>query len=274
MSLKFSQKPLLKSHIVQNTQPLIVGDKVLQGDSFYGLKAFHKKTGRLIWETPISNGGVGSPLTVLQDVIYFGGSDGFFYAVDLKTGQLVWKFFTGSENINSPQIHDQVVYWMASNQKVYAHSLKKKRGLLWMYAGPSLPQGLFARGTSGLAIAKGLLYAGFYDGSLAAIDLKSGKKKWSLPKKSPHSISFQLKIEGQCLLAPITGAGLFCLNYLNGKTLWKAPGGFSHPVSDSNTVYQAEQGKIYALEKTSGKTLWSKQFSGEPVFFSPYRDFV
>ena len=273
-SLKFSSKPLLKLHVVQNTQPLIAGDKVIQGDSFQGLKAFHKKTGRLIWETLISNGGAGSPLVVLQDVIYFGGSDGFFYAVDLKTGGLVWKFFTGSENINSPLVQDQVVYWMASNQKVYAHSLKKDGGLLWMYSGPSLPQGLFARGASGLAVAKGLLYAGFYDGSLAAIDLKSGKRKWSFPKKSIYSISFQLKIEGRCLLAPITGAGLFCLNQLNGKTVWKAPGGSSHPVLDSHTVYQSGQGKIYALEKASGKVLWFREFSGEPVFFSPYREFV
>lgn len=248
---------------------------MIQGDSFTGLKAFHKQKGHLLWQIPISNGGVGSSLIAKKNSLYFGGSDGFFYAIDLNKGQLSWKIFTGSENINSPILSNEAVYWMASNQKIYAHELKEGGKLLWVYSGPSLPKGFFIRGAGGLAIKEGLLYGGFYDGSLVALDLKNGRKKWSLPSKSPfHSIGFQLKLHGGCLLVPVIGMGLFCLNHSNGKTLWKAPGGSSHPVRNSEILYQAGKQQIYALSIENGKQLWSKKFIGEPVFFSPYKKFV
>lgn len=274
-SIQFSPKPLLKPHVIQNTQPLIIGNKVIQGDSFSGLKAFHRQTGHLLWQIPISNGGVGSSLIAEKNTLYFGGSDGFFYAVDLNKGQLSWKFFTGSENINSPILSNEAVYWMASNQKIYAHELKEGGKLRWVYSGPSLPNDFFIRGAGGLAIKEGLLYGGFYDGSLVALDLKNGRKKWSLPPKNPlHSIGFQLKTKGGCLLVPVIETGLFCLNHSNGKTLWKAPGGSSHPVRNSEILYQAGNQHTYALSIENGKPLWSKKFSGEPVFFSPYKTFV
>lgn len=275
-SIKFSTQPLLKPHIIQNTQPLIVGDKVIQGDSFTGLKAFHRQKGHLLWWIPISNGGVGSSLIAKKNIAYFGGSDGFFYAVDLKKGQLSWKFFTGSENINSPILFNKVIYWMASNQKIYAHEAKEGGKLLWVYSGPSLPKGFFTRGSGGLVVKDGLLYGGFYDGSLVALELKNGMEKWSLPKKSfSHSISFRLALDGECLLAPILGSGLFCLDRFTGKTLWKAPGGSSHPVKDSSGIlYQAGKQQIYALSSENGRPLWTKKSIGEPVFFSPYKKFV
>ena len=274
-SIKFSPKPLLKPHIIQNTQPLIVENRVIQGDSFFGLKVFHRQKGHLIWQIPIPNGGVGSSLIVEKNTLYFGGGDGFFYAIDLNKKQISWKFFTGSENINHPIISNEAVYWMASNQKIYAHELKKGGKLLWIYSGPSLPKDFFIRGSGGLTIKDGLLYGGFYDGSLVALNLKNGRKKWSLPSKPLfHSIGFQLKLNGKCLLTPVIGMGIFCLNRFNGKTLWKAPGGSSHPIRNSETLYQAGNQNIYALSIENGKTLWSKKFTGEPVFFSPYKNFV
>ena len=274
-SIKFSSKPSLKPKVIQNTQPLVLGDKVIQGDSFSGIKAFHRKTGRLVWETPFAQVKAASSMVSLGDVIYFGGSDGFFYAVDSQTGRLIWKFFTGSENVNSPLVYGDAVYWMASNQKIYARSLKKEGKLLWIYSGPSLPRGLFARGSSGLAIKDSFLYGGFYDGSVVALDRKSGKKKWFVKGKPSYSISFQVKAEDRCVLTPFNSVGLFCLDHLNGKILWKAPGGSSHPILDSPPMlYQSGQGKIYALRKTDGGELWSRELPGEPVFFSPYGDFV
>lgn len=274
-SIKFSPKPLLKPHLIQNTQPLIVGNTVIQGDSFTGLKVFHRQKGHLLWQIPILNGGVGSALVVKKNILYFGGSDGFFYAVDLNKQQISWKFFTGSENINHPILSNEAVYWMASNQKIYAHELKAGGKLLWIHAGPSLAKDFFIRGSGGLAIKDGLLYGGFYDGSVAALNLKTGREKWSLPPRpSFHSIVFQLKLNGRCLLTPVIGAGIFCLNRFNGKTLWKAPGGSSHPVKSSEILYQAGNRQILALSIENGNPLWSKKFIGEPVFFSSYKNFI
>ena len=329
LSLPFSKKPLLKPHIIQNTQPLISGERVIQGDVFEGVKAFHRASGRLLWEAKGIE--TGSAFVFHGNRLYFGGSDGFFYALEADTGRLVWKFSVGSENISAPVLFQGAVYWQSSHQKIYARETAKKGRILWTYAGPPLPQkGFFERPSGGLAIGRGgaasdkpasggdpaadptksgaknkgrggsgakqgrggpggqtsngvRLFGGFHDGSLVALDLKTGKKLWSLPSRSLSSISFRLRSRKGCLLVPWRDLGLFCLNRRNGKVLWKAPGGLAHPAAGpGGRLYQAQKGRIYALHESDGRILWSKKRedaagdspASAPVFFTPYKKFV
>ena len=324
LSIPFSKKPLLKPHIIQNTQPLVLGEKVIQGDVFEGVKAFHRATGRLLWEA--KGVSAGSVFVIHKDRLYFGGSDGFFYALEADSGRLVWKFPVGSEIISAPIVFQDAVYWQSSHQKIYAREIAKNGRLLWTYAGPPLPQkGFFARSSGGLAAPRGgpappgrpqgvsgafpakigavqagekRLFGGFYDGGLVALDLKTGRKIWSLPSRSPSSVSFRLQSRKGCLLVPWRGLGLFCLNQRNGKVLWKAPGGLAHAASleaasavssaapapapaPRGRLYQADEERIYGLNESNGRVLWEKKRDAEsglagggPVFFTPYKKFV
>ncbi len=68
---------------------------------------FDKATGRMLWKFPVGRGVAptvpykrevatitGSPVMV-GDIVYFGATDGWFYALDAKTGQCVWKYWFG-----------------------------------------------------------------------------------------------------------------------------------------------------------------------------------
>jgi outer membrane protein assembly factor BamB len=87
---------------------LILGEMVIQGNGIDGIKAYHKKSGRLKWSKKIS-GGVEVGADQKGGTIFFGANDGFFYAVDVNTGKTKWTFPLRSEGIGRPRVSDNVV---------------------------------------------------------------------------------------------------------------------------------------------------------------------
>ena len=82
-------------------------------------------TGTLKWKTylgitsfPICSppqAGVTSTATVLNGVVYVGGGDSYWYALDATTGNVLWKVFTGDNtkgyyNWSSPLIYNNYAY--------------------------------------------------------------------------------------------------------------------------------------------------------------------
>ncbi|MCY4513494.1 MAG: PQQ-binding-like beta-propeller repeat protein [Bdellovibrionales bacterium] len=249
----------LRTRLFHNTSPVFAGEFVIQGNGWDGIQAFEKKSGKQVWVYKIK-GGVSSPVTVSGDKIYFGGADGFVYALKAKTGQMVWRFFTGSENMGAPVVQGKGVYFVSSSQKIYALSEKNGK-LLWLYAGPALSGDFFIRGSYRPAVSKHILYGGFYEGSLVALYIKNGRLKWKRKPVSALSsnpaLSRGLFLEGPCLLAPVFGEGLFCLNPKTGRTLWKGAGGETNPVTKGTHLYQGDKEKLYSLRKFDGKINWS-----------------
>ena len=247
----------LRPQLAHNSPPLITKNLVIQGNSINGIKAYKKDKGQLLWDFKIQSGGVASPVALHKGNIYFGGTDGFFYSLKLETGRLNWKFFTDSENLGKPLIHEDKVYWTANNQKLYALSLKGK--LLWIYSGPSLSKGFSVRGRPRPAIYKNWIYTGFYEGSLVALDKEKGKLQWKLPLSPSHTIREDLEISGNCLFVPVFDFYLFCLEPLNGKIRWKTRGGSSSYLAENTAVYQSYKDALYALKKFDGKRIWKKK---------------
>ncbi len=254
-------KPQLASH----SPPLITERMAVQGNAINGIKAYTKDKGRLIWSFK-ARSGIASPIARHKGNIYFGGADGFFYSLRLKTGQLNWKFWTGSENSGPPLIHKGRVYWTAGNQKMYALSLKGR--LTWIYSGPSQPKDFFVRGRPQPAVYKNWIYTSFYRSELTALDKNTGRLKWKKSLSPFHPIINGLKVKGNCLFAPVFGFYLFCLDPLNNNIRWKIPGGSSFYMAGESVIYQSHKEALSALRAFNGKTLWTKSAKGiRPPFF-------
>ena len=255
----------LKPQLVNNSPPLITEHIVVQGNSINGIKAYKKDKGQLLWNFKIRSG-VASAVALHKGNIYFGGADGFFYSLQLKTGQLNWKFWTGSENSGAPLIHDDRVYWTALNQKMYALTLKGKR--LWVYSGPSYPKDFFVRGRPQPAVYQNWIYTGFYRSVLVALNKETGQFQWKKSLSSSHSIIGDLGIRGNCLFVPVFDFYLFCLDPLNKKIHWKARGGSSPVLTGSPVVYQSYKKTLYALRAFDAKVIWKKKIKNiRPPFF-------
>jgi alcohol dehydrogenase (cytochrome c) len=53
--------------------------------------ALDPKTGEKKWEFTMSDVTDAGILTTASDLLFSGGREGFFYALDARTGQLLWK---------------------------------------------------------------------------------------------------------------------------------------------------------------------------------------
>jgi outer membrane protein assembly factor BamB/regulation of enolase protein 1 (concanavalin A-like superfamily) len=91
------------------SQPAIVGGVTYVG-SWDGYEyALNAATGALVWKTylGITTGnatcnppvaGVSAAATVLNGVVYVGGGDAYWYALDATTGAVLWKVYTGDNS--------------------------------------------------------------------------------------------------------------------------------------------------------------------------------
>jgi outer membrane protein assembly factor BamB/regulation of enolase protein 1 (concanavalin A-like superfamily) len=94
------------------SQPAIVNGVAYVG-SWDGYEyALNASTGALIWKTNLGittgnsncnppKAGVSSAATVLNGVVYIGGGDSYWYALDASTGAVLWKVYTGDNSASA-----------------------------------------------------------------------------------------------------------------------------------------------------------------------------
>ncbi|MCH8043203.1 MAG: PQQ-binding-like beta-propeller repeat protein, partial [Planctomycetes bacterium] len=94
-------------------------------------------------------------------------------------------------------------------------SLPKSPQLLWK---TDLKQGPIE---SSAIVVDGMIYVGCLDGGLNAVDLKSGKKKWTLPTEIGINASPAYR-DGRVYVGDVDGI-FYCVNAADGKLAWKFP---------------------------------------------------
>ncbi len=121
-----------------NTTPLVTEDLVIVGTADKGLAAFDRSTLKEAWNYPTGRALVfTAPYTQTEErtvetspvrvgnTVYFGASDGFFYALDVNSGKEKWKFELGAPILTSPAISGDMLYIADFSGNVYAFSSKQ-----------------------------------------------------------------------------------------------------------------------------------------------------
>ena len=71
-------------------------------DDGYGIiRAFDPKTGDKKWEYKMGDTTWGGVLTTASDLLFGGGREGYFFALNAKTGELLWKASLGGQINNA-----------------------------------------------------------------------------------------------------------------------------------------------------------------------------
>ncbi len=74
-------------------------------EGYGAVRAFDPQTGEMKWEfkmTDVTEAGV---LTTASDLLFSGGREGYFYALDARSGALIWKTSLGAAVISSPMTY-------------------------------------------------------------------------------------------------------------------------------------------------------------------------
>ncbi|MNS59041.1 Outer membrane protein assembly factor BamB precursor [compost metagenome] len=254
-----TEKDNLGFRKINRMTPLIVGDLVLQGNGMDGIGAFDRESGQLKWKLPVTNG-VEPSATVIRDRVFFGASDGLFYSIAASSGQVEWTFPTKTENLSEPLLDEGVVYFQTGNNVFYALDAATGRQI-WLYSRQDTSQ-FSIRGGSRPALRNGTLYVGFSDGSLVALNAKSGAVVWELQlnrNKRFRDIDATPVVDGDNIYIAGYDDKLYCVSADKGEVLWRVDGGGYSAVTvvGDRILYPTTSGEVLALKKSNGEKLWS-----------------
>jgi outer membrane protein assembly factor BamB len=252
---------------------LLFDDRVIQGNAIDGIAAYRRDDGNQIWRIPIS-GGVEGGVDQVKDRLFFGGNNGVFYSVSVITGEIFWTFSAKTEVLSAPTLFEGNVYFLAGNNILY--SLDASDGKeQWIYSRVD-SQNISVRGASRPLIQNGVLYMGFSDGYMVALDAKTGTVKWEQwlnKNKRFKDLDGAPVIDGEEIYITGFDSALYCLKKTSGQLLWKSePGGFGEVlIADEAIVYSTSTGQVLALNKKDGTKIWSYSLNDgiatTPVFY-------
>jgi outer membrane protein assembly factor BamB len=160
-----------------------------QGSTYWGsldLNVYKlDASGRKVWSTTTVGFVTSSPALAPDGTLYVGSWDGKLYALDSSTGLPKWSFRTNDHVYSSPALGDGAIYIGSADGAVYAISPQGK--LLWRYdtGDPVRSSPVLGRAPDGEH--GDILYVGSSNGTLYALDAKTGRRRWSFDTtpKSP-----------------------------------------------------------------------------------------
>ena len=219
-------------------------------------------SGKQEWRVNVGetlSGGVG----VGGSLVLVGTPKGIVYAYDIA-GKLQWKSKLSSEILSAPKYFDGLVIVRTGDSHIYginANDGSRK----WVYdrTGPALT----LRSSAGVVVDGGAVYAGFGGGKLIAVRADNGKMLWEASVAQPKGVTEIERIADITSLPVVDGPLIYAVAYqgkiaavdrTSGRVVWNRDisslTGLS--VEDGRIFVSHAMGSVYALDYSSGKTFW------------------
>jgi alcohol dehydrogenase (cytochrome c) len=104
-SVKYTEGQLFTGGFPVMALPALVpgptNDRLPQ-DGYGAIQAFDPKTGERKWEFKMNDVTDSGVLSTASDLVFAGGREGYFFALDAKTGTLLWKSMLGGQVASGP----------------------------------------------------------------------------------------------------------------------------------------------------------------------------
>ena len=203
-----------------------------------------------------------------------GAADNFLVVADATghvlafdaAGRALWRTPLDGEILASPTVAQSSVIVRTADGRMFAlNRADGKRKWVYTRAAPALT----LRTNAGVAISRGVIYAGYPAGKVVAVELESGRPVWeatiSLPRGSTElervaDVAGVPVIDDTRVCAAVYQGRTGCVETLNGNALWTRDISSSDGVAvDAKNLYVSDtDGNVTALDKTSGTTVWKQ----------------
>jgi outer membrane protein assembly factor BamB len=219
--------------------------------------------GRTAWVFHAGGAILASPL-IEGETLYVPGGDGVVYALNRFTGAVRWQVDIHEELTTTPATSEGRLLVMSSSQSVTALDLETGKRL-WKFHRDA-PGGFTIRGDAQPRVAHGSVYAGFADGMVVALQPQSGVAKWSRQVSGTGDYldvdSIDAPESDERIYVASAKAGIVALDANTGEPAWTYPlAGANHVLVDGPRVIGGGRGELVAIDRVSGKRLWSLQLS-------------
>ena len=210
--------------------PILVGDSLYAASAEGRVTAVDPESGRVRWKQDLDlalSGGVGHH----GNSVFVGASEGLVMRLDAASGSEIWRAPVSGEVLSAPQGDGRYVVAQTYDGKLMGFDYQTGE-VRWTYTS-DVPV-LTLRGTGTPMILGDNAIAGFADGKVVAINLRSGNVAWEVRVAIPQGRS---EIER---IVDIDGS----------------------MAVQSNELYVASyQGRLAAIDTRSGRRLWQRNVS-------------
>jgi len=268
----------LKLNIAISSDNLFVADRE-------GLvQARSTSNGDLLWEIETDYSFSAGPGVGTNSII-LGTSNAEIIAFNRSSGEQLWKSIVSSEVLAVPVINQGIVIIRTIDGRIIA--LNEADGLqLWSFE-KNVPI-LTIRGTSKPLIIDNQIIAGYANGKLLSLDLKTGKNNWETTLAIPSGRSEVERLvdldsdpvesEGVLYIASYNG-GTTAVEVSNGNPLWRNQdlSAYTGLNLDRRYLFLSDsKSDIWQLEKRNGGRLWKQEALHYRLLTSPvaYDDYV
>ncbi len=210
--------------------PILVGDNIYVASAEGKLASVDAETGRVRWKNNLDmalSGGVGHH----RDSIFVGASEGLVMRLSADSGDEIWRTIVSGEVLSAPQGDGRYVVAQTYDGKLMGFDYETGEAR-WTYTS-DVPV-LTLRGTGAPMILGDNAIAGFADGKVVAVNLRSGNVAWEARVAIPQGrseIERIVDIDGSMALQ---GSELYAASY---------------------------QGRLAAIDTRSGRRLWQRNVS-------------
>lgn len=243
--------------------PAVDGGMVFAIGTDGNLAAFESASGRLAWRQQVirpTAGGVGAG----NGLVAIGGQNGEVQ-VWSQAGKLAWETRLSSEVLAAPLITDGLVLVRSGDSRIWGLEADSGRQR-WVYQRGAAPT-LSVRTHVGFTVSRGALFAGFGNGRLIGLDLKSGQVGLDVAVALPRGATELERVveitsvpmfENNGVCAAAFQGRVACFDAQRGSLAWSRDiSSISGLDVDSRAVYVVDdRSVVHALDRASGASLW------------------
>jgi outer membrane protein assembly factor BamB len=246
-------------------RPAIGGQTIYVASADGEVAALDRNSGDTLWETDVEtslSGGVG----VYEDALLLGSSDGFVLKLDAKSGAPTWSVPVRGEILSPPQSNGKVVVVQTNDGKLQGLDFTTGK-LLWAYDS-NIPV-LTVRGTSSPIVHNDLVYAGFANGRVLALNTSTGAIVWEVRVAIPQGrseierlvdVDGTMELAGSELYAASYQGNLVAIDVDTGTKMWQQKVSSYSGVSQGfGNIYVAdEDGTLAAYLRNGEGARWTQ----------------
>ena len=210
--------------------PILVGDSLYAASAEGRVMSVDPESGRVRWKQDLDlalSGGVGHH----GNSVFVGASEGLVMRLDAASGSEIWRAPVSGEVLSAPQGDGRYVVAQTYDGKLMGFDYETGE-VRWTYTS-DVPV-LTLRGTGTPMILGDNAIAGFADGKVVAINLRSGNVAWEVRVAIPQGRSEIERIVDIDGSMAVQGNELYVASY---------------------------QGRLAAIDTRSGRRLWQRNVS-------------
>lgn len=254
----------------ERTRPIVLGDMVFSADQQGRVMAVHRTKGYVLWETQVP-ASVSGAFAYGRSKLLVGDRQGNLIALNSRDGSEAWRFKGQSEWLSPPVIPKgkNLAIAMAATGDLYALRMdsQSQGEEIWHYARRAEDK-MTVWGSGGpVLFGDTEVYQGFADGSVAALNVETGRVLWEKRLASRErfkDVDMTPYVDEKRVVVATFEGKVFSLDRLTGDTQWVFPvgsyGGFT--VVGSRLFFGGVNHQFYALDLSTGQPVWTTAFSG------------